>query len=271
MWRTIKKWWHNLWGKAEAKVDAGADPTVQLNEAIRDAQMQHKQLTEQAASVIANQKQAEMRLNGKMNELEKLNGNARQALKMATDASAAGDATKAQQYTTAAESIATQLVTVEKDVESLKSTVMEASQAAEQAKQAVQTNARRLQERLAEKNNLLSKLDQAKMQEQLNNAMGSLTATVGDDLPSFNEIQEKIEARYAKAKGMSELQEESVEGRMLEVEQATENVEAKSRLDAMRAEMGLPSGAPAATPPPAASTPPAAPAEPAPSEPAPGS
>ncbi|HWC66571.1 MAG TPA: PspA/IM30 family protein [Acidimicrobiales bacterium] len=239
MWRTIKKWWHNLWGKAEAKVDASADPTVQLNEAIRDAQTQHRELTEQAAAVIANQKQAEMRLNSKLAEMEKLNANARQALKMSADAQTTGDAAKAQQYNVAAESIATQLIAVEKDIEDLKSTVLESTQAAGQAKQAVQNNSRRLQEKLAEKNKLLSKLDQAKMQEQLNKAMGSLTATVGDELPSFDEIKDKIEARYAKAKGMSELQEESVEGRMAEIEAASANVEAQSRLEQMKAELGL--------------------------------
>jgi phage shock protein A len=259
MWRTIKKWWHNLWGKAEAKVDASADPTVQLNEAIRDAQTQHRELTEQAAAVIANQKQAEMRLNSKLAEMEKLNANARQALKMSADAQTAGDAAKAQQYNVAAESIATQLIAVEKDIEDLKSTVLESTQAAGQAKQAVQNNSRRLQEKLAEKNKLLSKLDQAKMQEQLNKAMGSLTATVGDELPSFDEIKDKIEARYAKAKGMSELQEESVEGRMAEIEQASANVEAQSRLEQMKAELGLA--------PPAAVEAPAAPAaEPAPAQ-----
>jgi phage shock protein A len=262
MWRTIKKWWHNLWGKAEARVDASADPTVQLNEAIRDAQEQHQQLTQQAAAVIANQKQAEMRLNSKLAEMEKLNTNARQALRMSADAQAGGDAAKAQQFGVAAESIATQLIAVEKDVEDLKTTVLESSQAAAQAKQAVQTNSRRLQEKLAEKNKLLSKLDQAKMQEQLNKAMGSLTATVGDELPSFNEIQEKIEARYARAKGMSELQADSVEGRMAEIEQASANVEAQSRLEQMRAELGL-------APAPASSSPaePAAVESPAPADP----
>jgi phage shock protein A len=264
MWRTIKKWWHNLWGKAEARVDASADPTVQLNEAIRDAQEQHKQLVEQAASVIANQKQAEMRLNSKLAEMGKLNTNARQALKMASDAQTAGDAAKSQQYNVAAESIATQLINVEKDVEDLKSTVLEATQAAEQAKQAVQNNSRRLQEKLAEKNKLLSKLDQAKMQEQLNKAMGSLTASVGDELPSFDEIKDKIDARYAKAKGMSELQEESVEGRMAEIERASANVEAQSRLEQMKAEMGL--APPAAVE--SAPSPEPAPADPPPSTPA---
>ncbi len=42
-----------------------------------------------------------------------------------------------------------------------------------------------------------------------------------------------------KAKASSELQESSVESRILEVEQATANVEAHSRLSELRAELGL--------------------------------
>ena len=58
-------------------------------------------------------------------------------------------------------------------------------------------------------------------------------------MPTFNEVEQKIQARYAKAKATSELNETSVESRMLEVEQATANVEAQSRLDAMRQELGI--------------------------------
>ena len=81
----------------------------------------------------------------------------------------------------------------------------------------------------------MSQLDQAKMQEQMNKAMASLSATVGEDVPTFDEVRDKIEARYAKAKGMSELTETSVESRMLEIEQAAANSEAQTRLDEMRA------------------------------------
>ena len=37
--------------------------------------------------------------------------------------------------------------------------------------------------------------------------MASLSETVGQDVPTFDEVRDKIEARYAKAKGMSELTE----------------------------------------------------------------
>ncbi len=245
MFKTLKKWWRYLTAKFDHSFEQNADPTIQLEQAIKEAQAQHLRLKEQAANVIANQKQAEIRLNGKMGELEKLNANARQALIMSADAAKAGNADKAAQYNSAAETIANQLIQVERDVAGLKDMVLNATEAADQAKSAVQQNSRLLQQRLAEKSKLLSQLDQAKMQEEMNAAMNQLQESVGDDVPTFNEVQAKIEARYAKAKAASELSEASVESRVLEVEQATANVEAQSRLSELRAELGLDGGTPA--------------------------
>jgi phage shock protein A len=243
MFKAIKKWWKYLGAKLSGSLDEKADPKVQLEQALTEAQEQHRRLREQAANVIANQKQAEIRLNGKMAELEKLNSNARQALIMASDAAKSGDTVKAQQYESAAETIANQLIQVERDVEDLKKMVIDSTQAADQAKAAVNQNSRLLQQKLAEKQKLLSQLDQAKMQEQMNASMRQLTETVGDDVPTLDEVREKIELRYAKAKASSELQETTVESRILEIEQATANVEAQGRLSQLRAELGLDSAA----------------------------
>jgi phage shock protein A len=246
MFKLFKKWWKYLTAKLTGTFEERADPKVQLEQAITEANDQHRRLKEQAANVIANQKQSELRLNGKLTELEKLNANARQALIMAADAEKAGNTEKAQSYSAAAETIANQLIQVERDVESLKSMVLEAAQASDQAKAAVTQNSRLLQQRISEKSKLLSQLDQAKMQEEMNTAMTQLQESVGSDVPSFSEVEEKIQARYAKAKATAELAETSVESRVLEVEQATANVEAQSRLSELRAELGL--EAPAAAP-----------------------
>src|SRR5690606_15078908 len=93
---------------------------------------------------------------------------------------------------------------------------------------------------------------QAKMQEQMNTAMASLSESVGQDVPTLDEVRQKIETRYARAKGMAELTESSVESRMLEVEQAAMNTEAQARLDQIREQHGIgpgaaPSDAPTAT------------------------
>ena len=244
MFKLARKWWKYLTAKLTGSFDERADPKVQLEQAIAEAQSQHQRLKEQAINVIAGQKQAEIRLNGKMAELEKLTANARQALVMAADAEKSGDTDKAAQYNSAAETIAGSLIQVERDVESLKSMVLESTEAADAAKAAVKQNSRLLQERIAEKSKLVSQLEQAKMQEEMNVAMTQLNETVGDDVPTLKEVEEKIQARYAKAKASSELSEASVQSRMLEVEQATVNVEAQGRLSELRAELGLGGAAP---------------------------
>jgi phage shock protein A len=240
MANAAKRWFNYLGAKANTTLDERADPRVQLEQAMADAQDQHRRLKDQAANVIANQRQAEIRLNRSMQEYERLTANARQALIMADQAARAGDGARSAEYTTTAEAFANRLVAVEQEVEDTKTLVLQSAQAAEQAKAAVAQNAAQLQKKLAERQKLMSQLDQAKMQEQVNKAMGALSATVGDDVPTFDEVREKIEARYAKAKGMAELTAESVPNRMLEVEQATMNAEAVARLDSLREQLGLP-------------------------------
>ncbi len=250
MIKFFKRLWNYLTAGANQKFNEKADPKVQLEQAITEAQDQHRRLKEHAANVIAQQKQTELQLNRSLEHLGKLNANARQAVTMADQAAKSGDAAKAAEYTRAAETIATQLVEVEAQVEELKTMHYSATQAADQAKAAVATNGQLLQQKLAERNKLLSQLEQAKMQEQMNKAMSSLSETVGQDVPTLNEVRDKIEQRYARAKGMSELTETSVETRMVEIEAAAQNWEAQSRLDKIRAELGIETAAaptPAAT------------------------
>ena len=247
MIKYLKRQWAYLTAKLTGRFDERADPKVQLQQAMQEAQEQHRRLREQAANVIANQKQTELRLNRSLEELGRVNGNARQALVMASDAEKKGDAAKASEYNAAAEAFANRLIALVRDVDDLKALSLQSAQAADQAKAAVQQNATALQRKLSERQKLMSQLDQAKMQEQMNKAMASLSATVGEDVPTFDEVRDKIEARYAKAKGMSELTETSVESRMLEIEQAAANSEANTRLDEMRVQLGL-----AAAPEPAA-------------------
>ncbi|HET9731245.1 MAG TPA: PspA/IM30 family protein [Acidimicrobiales bacterium] len=231
--------WRYLGASANDKFNQKADPKIQLEQALAEAQDQHRRLTEQAANVIANQKQTEIRLNRAMEELEKLNSSARQAVLMAEEAARKGDTTRATEMTRAAEAFANRLVSTESEVESLKTLHLQSTHAVEQAKAAVSQNASVLQQRLTERQKLLSQLDQAKLQEQVNAAMASLSQSVGQDVPTLDEVRTKIEARYAKALGHAELASEGVEGRMLEVEQAQAHAEASARLAAIKEQLGI--------------------------------
>src|SRR5687768_16919887 len=239
MFKLFRRAWSYMTAALTGKFNEAADPKVQLEQAIIESQEQHRKLKEQAANVIANQKQTELRLTRALEELEKVNRNTQQALMMADEAVKKGDTAKANEFTTAAESFANRLIVLEKEVEDLKQMSLQSTQASDQAKAAVAQNSAALQRKLSERQKLLSQLDQAKMQEQMIKAMSSLSETVGQDVPSLEEVRQKIEARYAKAKGMAELEGQSVESRMLEVEQASMNSDAQARLAEIRSKLGI--------------------------------
>jgi phage shock protein A len=246
------KGWKYFMALLSGKLDEHADPKIQIQQAIEEAQRQHQALSQQAAAVIGNQRQLEMKLARQMSEVEKLQGSARQALVLADQARTAGDEAKAQQYEQTANAFATQLVAAEQSMEDLKNLHDQALQAAEQAKKAVEQNAMTVQQKLAERSQLLTQLEQAKMQEQVSASLSSMSQlTASGTTPNLNEVRDKIEARYAKALGSAELAQNSVEGRMLEVQKSSLEMAGASRLDQIRASMAgnQLSGPPAATAP----------------------
>src|SRR4051794_13964278 len=90
------KAWKYMMALFSSKVDEYADPKVQIQQAIEDAQRQHQALSQQAAAVIGNQRQLEMKLNRQLGEIEKLQASARQALVLADRQRASGDEAGAQ-------------------------------------------------------------------------------------------------------------------------------------------------------------------------------
>ncbi len=261
------KLWKYLMAAFSSKIDEYADPKVQIQQAIEEAQRQHQALSQQAAAVIGNQRQLEMKLNRQLGEVERLQSSARQALVLADQARAAGDEQKAVQYEQSAQAFATQLVTAEQSVEDLKSLHDQSLQAAAQAKQAVERNAMVLQQKLAERTKLLSQLEQAKMQEQVSASLRQMTELAApSNVPSLDEVRDKIERRYANALGSTELAQNSIQGRMLEVQQSTIDMAGASRLEQIRASLHGGPVAPQVTSGPAAAAQPTQPAVPRPAQ-----
>src|SRR3954452_15678689 len=157
------KGWRYMMALFGAKIDEYADPKVQIQQAIEDAQRQHQALVQQAAAVIGNQRQLEMKLSRQMSEVEKLQGMARQALVLADRARASGDEAEAQKYESTGQTLATQLVSGEQSMEHAEGEQAKkhpkplhgrAPAAGGQARGAVETNATVLQQRIAERSRL---------------------------------------------------------------------------------------------------------------------
>lgn len=232
------KAWKYLMALFDSKIEENADPKVQIEQAIQEAQRQHQELSQQAAAVIGNQRQLEMQLNRRLSEIEKLQANTRQALTLSEQARSKGDEQKAMEYENAAEAFAAQLVTAEQSVEDTKQLHDQALQQADQAKKAVERNSMQLQQHVNERTKLLSQLEQAKMQEKVSESLTSMNSITSGNTPNLDQVREKIERRYSNALGQAELAENSVQGRMAEVESAGVQMAGHSRLEQIRSEMG---------------------------------
>jgi phage shock protein A len=76
------------------------------------------------------------------------------------------------------------------------------------------------------------------MQEQVSASLNSMSSLAAPgNTPSLDEVRDKIERRYANALGSAELSQNSVEGRMLEVQKSTLDMAGASRLDQLRAQL----------------------------------
>jgi len=230
------KGWRYLMALFGAKIEEYADPKVQIQQAIEEAQRQHQALVQQAAAVIGNQRQLEMKLSRQMTEVERLQSMARQALVLADKARSSGDDAEAGRYEQSAQTLATQLVSAEQGMEDLKTLHDQALNAAGQARRAVENNAVILQQKLAERTKLLSQLEQARMQETVARSLESMSSLAAPaNTPSLEEVREKIERRYANAMGRAELASNSVEGRMLEIQKSSLDMAGAERLEQIRA------------------------------------
>ena len=244
MMRVLRRAWRYVVAALSGKLDEVADPKIQIEQAIEEAKRQHELLSQQAAAVLGNRRQLEMKLARSMEEVEKLRASARQALVLAEQSRGGGDQEKAASYEETAQAFATKLVAAEGSMNDLKGLHDQALQAADQARKAVEQNAFLLQKRLAERSKLLSQLEQAKMQERMNEALQSVSElSVPGDVPTLNEVRDKIEERYARALGRSELATETVEARMIEVEKEALDAQGAERLEEIRKSLALESGA----------------------------
>lgn len=224
---------------ANAKLEKRADPRIQVEQAVEEAQKQHQALTRQAAAVIGNVKSIEMKLGRQLEEHGKARASAAQALQLADAARKDGDTARAEKMEQAAQSFAGQLVTLETSIADLKNLHEQADQQAAQARKAVDTSADQLRKFLAERSQLLTQLESAKMQETVADSLDQLSQlSAPGDTPTLGQVREKIEGRYATALGRSDLASGSLEAQQIEVEHASIDGAATMKLEEIRASLG---------------------------------
>lgn len=215
------------------------DPEIEIQSAIDEAKRKDQDLRNQAAKVIAHKTQLESQIEKAADDVGEAKEMAKQALMKADEAQKAGDDAGVTKWTQAAQSLAMKLQASENNLASLKDQFATAEGQAAKAKEAVQTNAMKVQELSAKRLEMLGTLEQAKMQEAVNSAVQSMSASVSDEGPTLETVENKIEHRKAEAMARAELHEATPEGAEAELRKAVNVAEANSKLDELRAELGL--------------------------------
>ncbi len=239
----FSKGWKYMMSSFDKKIEDNADPKVQIHQAAEAAREQHRQIQQQAAAVIGNRNQLEMQLARLNKERDKLTANARTAVQQADAARAGGEEAKAAEFEQTAGVFATQLVSVETEIEQTTEMHAQAVRAAEEAQQQAKQSQTRFEELKTQIRELESQADQAKMQEQTSRTLDGMQGVSDDpNVPTLEGVREKIEGRYARALGAQELAENSAAGRMAEIEAAGTDARADMRLAEIRAQMASEGG-----------------------------
>jgi phage shock protein A len=222
------------------KAEEVKDPEVEIEQAIQEAQKRDQELRNQAAKVLANRTQIAQEVEESAGDVAEAKELAKQALLKADAAAKAGNAADAEKWNKVASQIAIKLTAAQTNYDMMSKQLVTAQAQAEAAKQAVQNNAMAVQELSAKRIELLGQLQAAKMQESVNKAMTQMNASVGSDAPSFEEVENKIQARMAQASASAELASATDPNvAIAELKQSTMTLKADTALDSLRAELGL--------------------------------
>lgn len=235
----FKRVWGYLKTLFRVKAESAMNPEIEIEQAIQNAREQDQRLRNQAAKVIAHRTKLEAKMEQSADTVGEARETAKQALLRAEKAKAAGDADGVSKWTNAAQSLAMKLQASESNLDAFRQQYEIAVAQSEEAKTAVEQNAMRVQELAAKRIELLGKLEQAKMQETVNDAVESMSVTLEIESPSLSKIEDKIQTRVAEAQANAELRQATPEGAEAELREAVSLARADDKLAELRAELGL--------------------------------
>ncbi|MHB1488326.1 MAG: PspA/IM30 family protein [Acidimicrobiales bacterium] len=228
---------------AQATFDAHADPKIQLEQAISGLQEHHRDLEAAATQVIAQEKTAKMRL-------ADLSQDEARYTKSALSAKQQGNLDVARTF-------ATKIAGLREQIQALTAQIPQLEQAAGDAREAVQESADQLQAKMNEQSGILAQIDQARMQQEMAANLKQVSdLTRSSDVPSFDEIKQKVAGQFAQAQASTELSSTSPEVLEMHAHHAELTSEADDILAQLDAGTLQPAALSAAPPAPGSSAPP---------------
>jgi phage shock protein A len=237
----IARSWHYFGALLGSTFERFADPRLQVQMALEEARRQHQLLTEQAASVLGNERELEIKVGRAMAEVERVRTAAGRALMLADRAFRAGDESTARNHNETAGLFAVQLAGAESMASELADARDRSSRAASAARRAVDQSAQVLHARLIEGARLSTEIEAARMQERMADTLTALDAMAPSrSFPTLEQIRARVDRQVSIAAARSELAGSGTGARMLEIERAGLEETGRQKLVEIRQALGLP-------------------------------
>lgn len=237
----IGRGWRYFGALIGSALDQVADPRLQVQMALEEARRQHQLLTEQAAAVLGNERELEIKVGRAMAEVERVRTATGRALMLADRASRGGDVQAARGHEETASLFAVQLAGAESAAAELADARDRSAGAAAAARRAVDHSAHLLHARLTEGARLTTEIEAARMQERMAETLSALDAMApSGSVPTLDQIRARVDRRVSIAAARSELAGSGTGARMLEIERAGLEESGRQKLVEIRHALGLP-------------------------------
>jgi phage shock protein A len=225
-------------------LDQVADPRLQVEMAVEEARRQHQLLTEQAAAVLGNERELDIKVARAMAEIVRMRTATGRALMLVDRAHREGDESSAHGHEETASLFAVQLAGAESSAAEIVDARERAARAAAAARRAVEQSAHMLNARLTEGSRLMTEIEAAKMQERMAEVLGTLDAMApSGSVPTLEQVRARVDRRVSLAAARSELAGSGTGARMLEIERAGLEEIGRQKLLEIRHALGLPAPA----------------------------
>lgn len=241
----LTRCWKYLVAATSDVVERHADPRLQVEMVVEEARRRHQLLTAQAASVLGNERELDIKVGRALAEVERLRGAAGRALVLANRARDDGRGPQAAEHERTAMLFATHLAAAEKTAAEFTDAQVRAAAASAAARRAVERSADLLNGRVAEASRLMTEIEAARMQERVADALTGLDELAPrSSVPTLEEVRSRVDRRIALAAGRAELAEGGAGARMLDIERAGLEEIAAEKLEEIRNQLGLPAPLP---------------------------
>lgn len=219
----MKRFINWLKGLFNRTMDKLEDPDMMLEQAKRDMQVALQQNQEKAVQAITQKNMLENMLNEQKRKSSSLENQAAMALKQDK------------------RDIATQLMrekmNVDANIATIQGSYDQAVQTVEQIKVGIKRQQEEVRKKTAEAMVLKTQWKQAQIQNSISKALEGLTFE--NQFEGFGAAQERIREKQSEAAARQELQNESLAGKMMQLEDTSRDMEAESELAKLEERLGL--------------------------------